>query len=98
MHRDELVARCHYAAEPLSAVLSQLAMAADLCAAVLDGLAPQAWARPVRYHFPELTERGLGWVGRHTIHEGQHHLMDISRGLAAADAGGSGAPSSAPGI
>lgn len=98
MHRDERVDLCHYAAEPLPAVLSQLAMAAGLCAAVLDGLAPEAWARPVLYHFPEPTERDLAWVGRHTIHEGQHHLMDIGRGLAAATAGAADAPSSAPGI
>lgn len=88
MHRDERVALCHYAAEPLPAVLGQLAMAAQLCAAVLGDLAPEDWDRPVLYHFPELAERDLAWVGRHTIHEGQHHLMDIARGLAATAAGG----------
>jgi len=98
MHRDERVVLCHYAAEPLPAVLGQLAMAAELCAAVLDGLAPEAWDRPVLYHFPELTERDLAWVGRHTIHEGRHHLMDIGRGLAAAAAGGADVPSNPPGI
>jgi hypothetical protein len=33
--------------------------------------------------WPEATERDLGWVGRHAVHEGEHHLMDVCRVLAA---------------
>ena len=36
------------------------------------------------YNFPERAERPLTWVVRHTVHEGEHHLLDIGRVLRAA--------------
>jgi S-DNA-T family DNA segregation ATPase FtsK/SpoIIIE len=83
MNRDERVALCRYDAHPVPDVLGQLAMAAELCATVFDGLDEVALARRLVYPWPEATERDVAWVGRHTVHEGEHHLMDVRRVLAA---------------
>lgn len=83
MNRDERVAVCRYDAHPVPDVLDQLAMAAELCATVFDGLGEAALARRLVYPWPEATERDVAWVGRHTVHEGEHHLMDVRRVLAA---------------
>jgi hypothetical protein len=29
-------------------------------------------------------EQNLAWLGRHTVHEGDHHLMDVANVLARA--------------
>jgi hypothetical protein len=36
------------------------------------------------YGYPEIAERPLSWVLVHTVHEGEHHLLDIGRVLRAA--------------
>ena len=64
MHRDERVALCRYDAHSVADVLSQLAMAAELCAVVLEGLDQTGWARRLLYPWPEVSERDLAWVGR----------------------------------
>jgi S-DNA-T family DNA segregation ATPase FtsK/SpoIIIE len=83
MNRDERVAVCRYDAHAVPEVLGQLAVAAELCATVFDGLDEAALARRLVYPWPEATERDVAWVGRHTVHEGEHHLMDVRRVLAA---------------
>jgi hypothetical protein len=82
MYRDERVEICHYRSEPLERVLDQLAMAADLCASILQDPAPGVWARQLMYNFPNPSERDVAWLGRHTVHEGEHHLQDVNRVLA----------------
>ena len=47
---------------------------------------PTDWTRTMTYYFPERAERPLTWVVRHTVHEGEHHLLDIGRVLRAARA------------
>jgi DNA segregation ATPase FtsK/SpoIIIE, S-DNA-T family len=84
MHRDERVALARYGAHPVPVVLDQLGMAAELCAVVFEALDEAGWARRLVYRWPEVTERDLSWVGRRTVHEGEHHLMDVRRVLAAA--------------
>ena len=84
MSRDERVELCRYTSQPLEDVLGQLAMAADLCALVFEGLTPTDWDREVIYHWPTTSVRDLRWVGRHTVHEGTHHLGDVRRVLAEA--------------
>jgi hypothetical protein len=83
MSRDERVELCRYASQPLEDVLGQLAMAADLCALMFEGLTPLDWDREVIYNWPTTEVRDLRWVGRHTVHEGTHHLGDIRRVLEA---------------
>lgn len=83
MNRDERVAVCRYDAQAVPDVLDQLAMAAELCALVFEGLDQAGWARRLVYPWPVPAERDVAWVGRHTVHEGEHHLMDVRRVLAA---------------
>jgi DNA segregation ATPase FtsK/SpoIIIE, S-DNA-T family len=83
MLRDDRVGICRYDAEALSVVLDQLKMAADLLALVLDGLEPAGWARDLYYNFPQPEIRTVEWVGRHTVHELHHHLVDVVRVLEA---------------
>jgi hypothetical protein len=88
MHRDERVRLARYDAHPVSVVLDQLGMAAELCAVTFEALGEAGRARCLVYPWPEATERDLGWVGRHAVHEGEHHLMDVRRALAAVRASG----------
>jgi S-DNA-T family DNA segregation ATPase FtsK/SpoIIIE len=81
MHRDERVTICGYDAHDAAEVLSQLEMAAELCATVFEGLSATQWERPIIYLWPATAERDVAWVGRNVVHEGVHHLMDIERVL-----------------
>jgi len=83
MHRDERVGLARYDAHPVPVVLDQLGMAAELCAVTFEALDAAGRARRLVYPWPEATERDLGWVGRHAVHEGEHHLMDVRRVLGA---------------
>ena len=83
MHRDERVTLARYDAHPVPVVLDQLGMAAELCAVTFEALDAAGRARRLVYPWPEATERDLGWVGRHAVHEGEHHLMDVRRVLGA---------------
>jgi hypothetical protein len=82
MHRDQRVALCHYADHDNAEALAQLGTAAHLCAMVYAGLDEVAWARPIDY-FGNGGAQDLAWMGRHTVHEATHHLMDVVRVLAA---------------
>jgi hypothetical protein len=82
MHRDERVALCGYTAQPVASALDQIEMAAEMCAAVFHHVEGAAWARRFVYNWPSATEHDLAWLGRHTVHEGEHHLMDVRRMLA----------------
>lgn len=83
MHRDERVALARYAEEDPAAVADQLAMAADLVATLYAGLSDRQLRRTCVYNYPAPAERDVAWVGRHTLHEGEHHLRDIRIGLGA---------------
>src|SRR6185312_12807787 len=75
--RDERVLHDGYADQEPDDVARQLADAAQLFANVLARLCPDDWERMVVYHYPETCERSLRWVAIHTMHEAQHHLLDI---------------------
>jgi DinB superfamily len=77
MYRDERVELCGYARQEVDEVLDQVNMAAQLCAAVFDALDDGAWSRVIVYNWPTATERDLAWLGRHTVHEADHHLLDV---------------------
>jgi len=77
--RDERVLHDGYADQEPDDVARQLADAAQLFANVLARLCPDDWERMVVYHYPETCERSLRWVAIHTMHEAQHHLLDIRR-------------------
>ncbi|MHB1534808.1 MAG: DinB family protein [Acidimicrobiales bacterium] len=83
MYREERVALCGYSAHPVTAVVDQLTMAAELCATAFAALDASAWDRRFLYNWPSTAEQDLAWLGRHTVHEGEHHLMDVVRVLEA---------------
>lgn len=87
MYRDERVALCAYAQQAMDDVLAHLAMAAELCAMVFEGLDEAGWSRPLVYNWPEPAEGDLAWLGRHTLHEVEHHLQDITQVLSQVTAG-----------
>lgn len=79
--RDERVVHDGYAEQEPEDVARQLTDAAQLFSNVLARLAADDWDRTVIYHYPETSERSLRWVAVHTLHEAQHHLLDIRRQL-----------------
>ncbi|HMG45133.1 MAG TPA: DinB family protein [Acidimicrobiales bacterium] len=84
MGREERVVDDRYNEQAPLAVADQLAANGEALAdwfAVLDA---DQWARRALYGYPEPTERDMRWLGRHTVHEGHHHLLDVGRVLRAA--------------
>lgn len=81
MGRDERVDHDGYAEQDRTDVLRQLNDAAMLFANTLARLGPTDWERTLVYPYPEPVERSLGWVAVHTLHEVQHHLLDVRRQL-----------------
>jgi hypothetical protein len=77
MGRDERVVHDGYREQDPRDVARQLTDAALLFANVLDRLGPEEWGRSVMYNYPARSERSLQWVAVHTVHEVQHHLLDV---------------------
>jgi hypothetical protein len=77
--REERVDHDGYGEQDPADVARQLADAAMLFGNVLARLGPEDWDRTVVYNYPEILERTLRWVAVHTVHDVQHHLLDIRR-------------------
>lgn len=77
--REERVEHDGYAEQEPEDVARQLGDAAQLFSNVLARLGTDDWNRTVIYHYPETRERSLRWVAAHTMHEVQHHLLDVRR-------------------
>lgn len=92
MYRDERVELCRYGEQQIGEVLRELAMAAGMISLVFEGLGDHGWDRPIVYNWPEPAELDVAWLGRHTVHEVEHHLQDVVSVLAQVtkDAGRSG--------
>ena len=82
MYRDERIGLARYDAHRPEEVADQLGVAAELCATVFEQLTDQQRARPLIYNFPAPVERDVAWLGRNTVHEGEHHLGDVRQVLA----------------
>jgi hypothetical protein len=83
MRREERVAEERYNEQDPGVVAGEIAEAARAMADGLRGLATAGWARSGVYNWPTREIRTVEWIGRHTVHEEQHHLLDIDRLLAA---------------
>ena len=81
MGRDERVDHDGYADQAQADVARQLTDAAKMFGNVLDRLSADDWDRRVLYSYPQRSERSLRWVAVHTLHEVNHHLLDIRRQL-----------------
>ena len=77
MGRDERVAYDGYAEQDRIDVVRQMGDAALLFANVLSRLDPEQWERTVMYNHPKPLERSLRWVAVHTVHEVEHHVLDV---------------------
>ncbi|MFD2765335.1 DinB family protein [Micromonospora eburnea] len=90
MGRDERAIADAYNEQEPSAVLAALSAAAEDLAARFAALDPPALDRTGVYPWPRRRARTLLWLGQHTVHEGEHHLLDIRRAAQAEAAGDSG--------
>ena len=79
MGRDVRVEHDGYAHQDPEDVARELDVAASLLAGTLSRLGPADWERTVVYNWPSEQVRSLRWVAVHTVHEAQHHLMDLRR-------------------
>lgn len=80
MGREERVTADAYNSQDPDVVLAELTEAADRLAKAFDALRPQQWTRTGVYNWPAPASRTVLWLGRHTIHELHHHLLDVTRG------------------
>lgn len=83
MGRDERVEHDRYAEQSPIDVARQIADAAAMLAFVFESLDDEQWARRCIYGYPTPAERTLSWVAQHTIHEADHHLLDLEASLRA---------------
>jgi DNA segregation ATPase FtsK/SpoIIIE, S-DNA-T family len=79
MRPEALVVERAYNDDDPSAVVARVEFGAELLAALFDGLSEAEWGRGGVYNWPSPARRDLVWIGRHTVHELAHHLLDISR-------------------
>jgi DinB superfamily len=79
MRREERVTEERYNEQQPAHVGREITDAADSLAGALEALDEDGWNRTGNYNWPERRVRTVDWIGRHAIHEGQHHLLDIDR-------------------
>jgi S-DNA-T family DNA segregation ATPase FtsK/SpoIIIE len=79
MRREERVLEERYNDQQPELVAREITDAAESFAQTLEALNADEWQRTGTYNWPERRVRTVEWIGRHTIHEGEHHLRDIDR-------------------
>jgi DinB superfamily len=82
IYRNERVSLARYTAEDPDRVATQIDVALDLLNHALVGMDGAGWRRQCVYNFPVPSERSILWLAQHTLHEGEHHLLDIDRSIA----------------
>lgn len=78
MYREERARLDSYNTQLPQIIAVQIGVAADLFANACMNLDAASWERTCIYNFPNPTPRTLRWLGAHTLHEGEHHLRDIT--------------------
>jgi hypothetical protein len=81
MRREERVEEEHYNDQDPARVAGEITDAANVLAAAFDALSDDEWNRTALYGYPSKQVRSVEWIGRHTIHEGEHHVLDMERQL-----------------
>ena len=84
MRRDERVTELDYNAQDPVTVADDLAANATSLASFAENLSEEDLGLTMIYNYPEVVDRPLSWVVVHTVHEGEHHLLDVGRVLRAA--------------
>jgi DinB superfamily len=77
MRREERVAEERYNDQSPVEVGREVVGAAASLSETLESLDDGGWERTGVYNWPSRKVRTIEWIGRHTIHEGEHHLWDI---------------------
>jgi uncharacterized damage-inducible protein DinB len=77
MRRDERALEEGYNDQPVPTVTRELQDAAAILAGTFDGLSDEDWQRRGFYNWPTRQLRTVEWIGRHTVHEAEHHRRDI---------------------
>lgn len=90
MDRDRRVAEGRYIDHEAVGLIDEIERGAAQLASLLDDLSADEWARPAIYNWPRPAIRSVTWIGRHTVHELGHHLLDISRAVDPAAGSASG--------
>jgi S-DNA-T family DNA segregation ATPase FtsK/SpoIIIE len=85
MYRDARPTLARYNQQDPATVLNQLAVAGELAADAFSDLDAAQLARTFTYNYPTPAPHDVLWLGRHVIHEAEHHLADVHRVLAAVD-------------
>jgi S-DNA-T family DNA segregation ATPase FtsK/SpoIIIE len=85
MYRDARPSLARYNEQDPAAVLRQLGVATELAAQAFGVLDEDQLARTFTYNYPAPAEHTVLWLGRHTVHEAEHHLKDVGRVLTAVD-------------
>jgi hypothetical protein len=84
MRREERVSEERYNDQDPRQVAIEIVKAADDLSMLLESLDEAGWGRTGVYNYPTRQVRTVEWIGRHTIHECVHHLLDIDRLVRAA--------------
>jgi hypothetical protein len=79
--RDQVAIERDYNGQDPAVVVAELSAAAEGLAARLDAVSANGWAR---IGIRDEWEMSVDWMARNSVHEGQHHLVDIARVLRAA--------------
>jgi ketosteroid isomerase-like protein len=82
LHRDVRVDAGLYRDDRPDVVATELEVVAALFVRMLAVLTPDQLARPVVYAYPAEQERTILWMTRQVVHEVEHHLGDVTRGIA----------------
>jgi S-DNA-T family DNA segregation ATPase FtsK/SpoIIIE len=85
MYRDARPILARYNQQDPAVVLNQLAVAGELAADAFSGLDAVQLARTFTYNYPAPAVHDVLWLGRHAIHEAEHHLADVHHVLARVD-------------
>jgi S-DNA-T family DNA segregation ATPase FtsK/SpoIIIE len=85
MYRDARPTLARYNQQDPEVVLEQLAVAGELAADAFSDLDAAQLARTFTYNYPAPATRDVLWLGRHTLHEAEHHLADVHRVLSRVD-------------
>jgi hypothetical protein len=88
IYRDERVVLARYSDDSLEEVSREVDLAASLAARAFARLDDAQWQRRCVHGYPAPAQRTVAWLGRHTVHEGRHHLLDVDDAIRAARSGG----------
>jgi hypothetical protein len=79
MGRAERAVADAYNTQDPPTVAAQLTEAADTLATAFGAVTAGRWTRTGVYNWPTVRARTVLWLGRHTVHEVEHHLRDVTR-------------------